>query len=250
MSKTHEQAYKLLQQEKEDATFPLCECAHRSIGRFLYAEPGNYLLRLPDGAHMLYAQDTTQAKALIDTMQASLLTLCSSSSELLAYAQQKLHLGPPDYFHLGIWPCTQAIDDVLAQAQRDVFAVECRTLDESYVRVVHDNYSHPEFFDDEEIARRLREHTIIGAFNAQGELMGYIGEHVEGSMGMLEVFEKFRHQGVATLLEAYKIKLTLAQNKTPWCQVFEGNEASIRLQQKLGMKLTSAHEQCFLAPNN
>lgn len=68
-------------------------------------------------------------------------------------------------------------------------------------------------------------------------LAGFAGTHEEGSMGMLEVFEPYRRRGIAAALEKYLINRTLEKGFTPYCQVFTDNAASIRLQEKLGLKL-------------
>jgi RimJ/RimL family protein N-acetyltransferase len=39
----------------------------------------------------------------------------------------------------------------------------------------------------------------------------------------------------------------LSQGHVPWAQIFLGNEASIALQRRLGLTLTPADEQCFIA---
>ena len=85
----------------------------------------------------------------------------------------------------------------------------------------------------------------IDAVNARGELyighdeagnpVGMAGSHLEGSMGLLEVFPACRGQGFAMELESFLINRSLARGLTPFCQVTEGNEASHRLQEKLGL---------------
>ncbi|MFR8333203.1 MAG: hypothetical protein ACLU9S_13295 [Oscillospiraceae bacterium] len=55
----------------------------------------------------------------------------------------------------------------------------------SYFQAVLDGYSlfhNPEYVED-----RLKAGVIFGAF-ADGRLAGFVGEHHEGGMGMLEVF--------------------------------------------------------------
>ena len=67
-------------------------------------------------------------------------------------------------------------------------------------------------------------------------LAGFIGTHSEGSMGMLEVFPEHRRKGYGMMLESYLIRWHLERGWTPFGHVIDGNEASIRLQQKAGME--------------
>ena len=60
---------------------------------------------------------------------------------------------------------------------------------------------HPEYVED-----RLKAGVIFGAF-VDGRLAGFVGEHHEGSMGMLEVVPEFRRRGIAQALEAALIRL-------------------------------------------
>ncbi|WMC94555.1 hypothetical protein RBB56_17875 [Kineothrix sp. MB12-C1] len=52
---------------------------------------------------------------------------------------------------------------------------------------------------------------------------------------MLEVYEEYRRMGIAASLEAYLINIHLAYGHTPYGDVLIDNEASLRLQEKLGL---------------
>ena len=80
---------------------------------------------------------------------------------------------------------------------------------------------------------RIRAGVMYGAF-ADGRLAGFIGMHTEGSLGMLYVEEDCRRQGLAASLVAYAANRTLERGWTPYSQVVSENEASVRLQEKLG----------------
>lgn len=62
--------------------------------------------------------------------------------------------------------------------------------------------------------------------------------HDDGSMGMLEILPPFRRRGYAAQLEAFLIAAALSDGRTPYCHVVDGNEASLRLQQKMGLICT------------
>lgn len=84
------------------------------------------------------------------------------------------------------------------------------------------------------IEERLQSGNIYGAF-IEDKLVGFAGVHQEGSLGMLEVYEQYRRQGVGKALEAFMINLHLCMGYTPYGEVVTDNNASLGLQSKLGL---------------
>ena len=70
---------------------------------------------------------------------------------------------------------------------------------------------------------------------AQNRLIGFIGEHLEGSMGLLYILPEFRRCGYATALEKMLISKTMERGFIPFGQVEKDNQSSLRLQKKIGM---------------
>ena len=79
----------------------------------------------------------------------------------------------------------------------------------------------------------LRAGDIIGLF-IDDRIVGYIGAHTEGSIGMLYVIPEYRKHGYAMILENAMIEKKLKEGKIPFAQILESNEASLALQKKLG----------------
>lgn len=94
--------------------------------------------------------------------------------------------------------------------------------------------SHYSILSEQELKERLESGAIYGLFIDQ-KPVGFIGEHVEGSMGMLFVLPEYRGQGFAKALESSLINFTLQKGLTPFCQVEEENGVSQRLQETLGL---------------
>lgn len=94
--------------------------------------------------------------------------------------------------------------------------------------------SHYEHDTEEYIIERISVGEMYGAF-ANGRQMGFIGLHSEGSIGLLYVEEGYRRQGIAESLEAYCVNRCLEKGWIPYGHVVEGNVASQRLQEKLGL---------------
>lgn len=75
--------------------------------------------------------------------------------------------------------------------------------------------------------------NMYGAFSGN-ELVGFIGMHREGSIGLLYVDEAHRREGIAESMVAFMVNQALKKGWTPYGHVVCGNEASEKLQEKLG----------------
>lgn len=88
--------------------------------------------------------------------------------------------------------------------------------------------------DSAYLRERMEKGWIFGAF-VEGTLAGFIGMHTEGSIGFLTVFPEYRRRGIGTALETFLINEMLERGFTPYGQTEEGNTASHRLQETLGL---------------
>ena len=91
--------------------------------------------------------------------------------------------------------------------------------------------------DDEELQADFAREDFLGGY-LNGELVGYIGVHGEGSMGLLHVFPQYRRRGYAEALYGTLINHQLRKGRLPFAQIVEHNEASLALQRKLGFMLS------------
>lgn len=110
-----------------------------------------------------------------------------------------------------------------------------QTLNEDYLAGILEHYRMAP--SEEYIRERLISGNLFGAF-VEGRLAGFAGIHAEGSLGMLEVLEAYRKQGIGRALEAYLINQHLSLGYTPYGNVVPDNEASIRLQEKIGLRIS------------
>lgn len=90
--------------------------------------------------------------------------------------------------------------------------------------------------DEEELILVAQGGCLFGGFFEE-RLIGFIGLHLEGSMGMLEVLEPYRRRGFGAQLEAFLIGRLLERGRVPYAQIVEGNEKSLALQAKMGLTL-------------
>lgn len=87
----------------------------------------------------------------------------------------------------------------------------------------------------EEIAKVVERGMLLLGYDGDN-LVGFIGEHLEGSMGLLYIFPQCRRKGYATVLEKLYIKRTIEQGFIPFGQVECSNAASLILQERLGLE--------------
>lgn len=112
------------------------------------------------------------------------------------------------------------------ETQLDICVAE-----ESDLPMLIENY---DMISKEELTEVVKRRSILlGYYN--NELIGFIGEHLEGSMGLLYVFPEYRKKGFATALQKAFIARTIEQGFIPFGQVEKDNMESLNLQKKLGM---------------
>ena len=107
-----------------------------------------------------------------------------------------------------------------------------RTLTEEFIPFVAEHYS--EIGSPEYVTERILHGAVYGAFYEE-KIVGFIADHEEGSIGMLYVLPEYRKRHVAMALETYCMNLAVERGEIPYGQVVLGNEASIRLQEKMGI---------------
>ena len=93
---------------------------------------------------------------------------------------------------------------------------------------------HYSTLDEKELEQIIRNRELYLAFDAD-EPVGFIGQHLEGSMGLLEILPPYRRRGLGAELECFMIGKMLEQGLLPYCQFETDNLASRRLQEKLGL---------------
>lgn len=115
-------------------------------------------------------------------------------------------------------------------------AFAIKALDEGYLDLVKKEYT--TFGGEEYILGRIKSGDLFGAFDENGQIMGFCGSHDDGQIGMLQVFWQHRRKGVASALMKYLINRDLERGYTPYSQIRTDNEISKQLHRKLGFVLS------------
>ena len=109
-----------------------------------------------------------------------------------------------------------------------------RCADEGDLGMLTEHYR---MISPEELKAVVRRRSVYIGFH-QGRPVGFIGEHLEGSMGLLYVFPEFRRRGFGTALETFLTAKIMDRGDIPFGQVEKDNLESIRLQKRLGMTVS------------
>ena len=113
----------------------------------------------------------------------------------------------------------------------DATGLTVRTADENDLPMLMKNYR---MISPEELKQVVGRRSILLGYD-QDRLVGFVGEHLEGSMGLLYVFPEYRRRGFAAALQKRLIAKTMEAGYIPFGQVEKGNVASLNLQKKIGM---------------
>ena len=109
-----------------------------------------------------------------------------------------------------------------------------RTANKGDLSVLTENYN---LISPEELEKVVENRSVLLGYH-DGLLVGFIGEHLEGSMGLLYVFPEYRRRGFAAALQTHLIVKTLDEGFVPFGQVEKDNRKSLDLQEKLGMTVS------------
>lgn len=217
------------------ATFPLREMLRRDIAEVLFADTGCVLLRAADGLQAVWGEDAALARRVLGTLGAP-TKLMVVSPGLVDVACDALGFAEGRPCHLCLWRGGR----LGLGAGRDI-----RPLGPDDLDAVRARYSHAEWLRPGELEGLVSTGDLLGGFESGG-LVGFVGRHAEGSVGMLEVFPGHRRQGWGAALEAAAINLQLSRGEVPWLEVWPGNVASLALQRRLGLEVRPAGEMRFM----
>ena len=201
----------------------MAEALRRGLGVIASAaERGVLVSADEDSCGMLSCADLDTALTLLDGRRFPLLSIHQAELESPLCRE----LGMETWMR-----CRQAVylgNEPPAATEEDI-----RPLTGEHLDFLQANYRHE---DSEYLAWLLERRALFGAFREE-KLVGFIGKHAEGSMGLLEVLPAWRRRGVGESLERFLIAREVERGNLPYCHVFTDNQASLALQQKLGLTL-------------
>ncbi|PKK39453.1 hypothetical protein ABB02_01302 [Clostridiaceae bacterium JG1575] len=90
--------------------------------------------------------------------------------------------------------------------------------------------------DDDEYIRERLEEGMLGAF-LEGELVGFVGTHEEGSIGLLEVLPPYRRMGIASALNGAMVTKLRALGRRTYGTIEATNETSLIAHRTMGVQI-------------
>lgn len=206
----------------------MLEAIRRKKANILAAsEKGALLYHTCSEVYMMSAKDPDTARDMLIKIHKAILFVAHQPF-MIPLAEQALRLKRS-------LVCVQAAylkQEPVAMEYEDV---QIQRLDESHLKFIQDWYSHE--LDESYLLERLNAGVLYGAY-VQGGLAGFIGEHAEGSIGMLEILPQYRRRGLGEKLEAYKTNEHVKAGFVPFGQIVTGNTPSLELQKKLGYTIS------------
>ena len=89
----------------------------------------------------------------------------------------------------------------------------------------------------EEVRESVEYGDVLVGFDKEGNMVGFIGEHTDGSGGMLYVFPEHRRKGYGAEFEKHLFIKNINEGYIPFGQVVMDNFASMELQRSMGLTI-------------
>jgi len=204
----------------------MIEPIHRGTADILYNEIDGVLIKeLKSNAYMLSVDNFEKGQGLINSILKCNL-IVAHQKFMVDYISNRFGLSEK-------LECVQAVymDKTKIQIHGEL---EIRQLDQNQIEVILEHYNK---ISNNEIEELLKNGNLFGGYK-NDVLIGFIGNHLEGSIGLLEIFPEYRRLGYGATLESYMINKTLKDGLVPFAQVEIENKKSIALQKKLGFKIS------------
>ncbi len=209
----------------------MTECIRRGRAEILYSGNDGVLLRDPEGKFLAASFESP------DALRPRMPMLHQKGFDLLLHQQFALEMAgaqlPELTFCMHCYHSVYTKKEPLHAALPEGMHMERLTL--RHAGQVAEVYTHA---SADYVTECIRAGLMLGAF-CGGELAGFIGQHVEGAQGLLEVLPAYRRRGLASALMAASINAALDRGETPFGQIITDNEASLALSRSLGLEISA-----------
>ncbi|MDE6608785.1 MAG: tRNA (guanosine(37)-N1)-methyltransferase TrmD [Lachnospiraceae bacterium] len=217
----------------------MLEALRRGSAKLLYfEEDGVLLFEKNSGAYMFTTKDRESGEKILSDIfsgeenPSGRSFLKKEEVKLFVSHQEFMNVFLCEYFSIELeMECIQMV-----YTRKEPLPVkkgiDIRKLDEEFLDVLEKHYH--TYVEEGYVETQLKGGVMYGIFE-EAQLAGFIGMHKEESIGMLEIFEKYRNKGYAKALESFYINLHLRNGWTPFGQIETGNEKSLKLQESLNL---------------
>ena len=195
----------------------------RGTAQILYADENAVcLIETESDAYMLSASDHQASQRLIELIP---------PDEMVTFHQE---------FMLEYLKARMVYSSFLENYQAVYFShaplpvlsdLSVQALDISHFEMVQANYEVD--VGAEYLEKRIEAGELFGG-HVNTRLVGFVGIHAEGSIGLLQVFKGFRGKGYGAALTANMVNYQLSRGCMPFEQIGIENSASLAIARKLG----------------
>lgn len=204
----------------------MLEPLRRGTAKVIYAgEDGVILLETASQACMIAELTVAKCSSIINFENYS--TFAVHNADVAAYIREKYNFAHFFNAHQAAYhknqPFCDDFSNILLLTSKDA-------------QVIFQNYKSVD--NPEYIVNLIDKKQLWGLYENES-LAGFMGVHPEGSMGLLEILPKYKRRGYGYKLETFLINYFLEKGQTPFCQVVQGNQPSLKLQQKIGMEIST-----------
>lgn len=199
----------------------------RGSGEIVFSRDDAILVRdTVSGVYMFACDDTESGISLLDGH-------LGGDCELLMVSDHALGISAYErYGFSGKLECRQVA--YYGEKPSTDTGLSVRTAGKNDLPTLIRNYH---LISPEELEKVVMRESVLLGYDGDA-LVGFIGEHLEGSMGLLYVFPEYRRRGFGAALQKHLMAKTMDEGFIPFGQVEKDNSASLKLQQKLGMTIS------------
>lgn len=226
-------------------TIDMVEAFNRgNLDKILFASDSAILIKHKAGMHMLWCDDAAEGiRALSCVAKANAMLNDSTSVDddenimhcCIAHGRPALEAvtAATDFFigEACLQYCRYSKEII---PLRGICAIRPLTTKDAAAVIEHYH-----MMSDINEAYELIDNELMYGADIDGELVGFIGWHSDGSAGMLEVFPEYRRRGIGVELECFMHNLHVERGWIPYGHVYASNEASHKLQGKLDLTVSS-----------
>lgn len=204
----------------------MMESINRNTAYILYADSDCVLIKEQrSNAYMISADNFNRGRDILNTISECNL-IVAHQNDLADYIENKFGLKDK-------LACFQAV--YMDKIKLDVKSeIRIRKLELDHMDIILEHYKK---LSQNEIIELLNSGDIFGGYK-NDTLIGFIGNHLEGSIGLLEIFPKYRRRGYASILESFMVNRMLEKEFVPFAQVEINHKNSIALHNKLGFQIS------------
>ena len=207
----------------------MIETLNRGRGEILYEKGGDILV---------YDSKCLLAQLTVSTPEKGMEMLALLPEEVEAIEVSQEFMIAPIEEKLGMHVHMMCVN--ACYTNREQMPVKYKDIHPLTMEALSYVLEHYEYGSREYLTERIRSGAMVGAWK-DGKLVGFAGEHEEGSLGLLYVHPEVRRQGIGEALEAYMVNRHLTLGYLPYGQIVVGNDRSIKMQEKHGLYLSEGH---------